>query len=119
MATLIATEWSSFFKSGSKSYVKQDTPANELDYLMSKKNKPSEFDVKEDVEQEEDPNLLFTKNGMPTIETLKHSGLIKLIEYQAPDEIVTERPKRPLGGYLIYIKTIRDDIKLNFPYYSF
>jgi hypothetical protein len=43
----------------------------------------------------EDGIQLFTKNGKPTLETLRHNGKLQLIDVPAPDEVVTERPKKP------------------------
>ena len=56
---------------------------------------------------------------MPTLETLKLNGKINLIDYPAADEIVKEKPRKPLNPYLIYVKNIRDEIKKDNPKLSF
>ena len=47
---------------------------------------------------------------MPTLETLRINGKINLIDYPDPNEKVTERPRKPLNAFLIYIKNNRDEV---------
>ena len=81
---------------------------------------PKGRDSTESLLQDESPKeFLFTKTGMPTLETLKHNGKIKLINYPKPDEVVTEKPMKPLNGYHIYLRTIRDETRATNPTLTF
>ena len=56
---------------------------------------------------------------MPTLDTLRANGKISLIEYPNPDDQVTEKPRKHLHSYLIYVKHTRNDLKLAYPNLSF
>ena len=61
----------------------------------------------------------FYKNGLPTLDTLKYNGKINLIDYPDPNEKVTEKPRKHLHSYLIYVKATRNDLKLAYPHLTF
>jgi len=94
------------------------SPSCELEYLLQKKDKEVWIKTDDGSVKSSEP-LLFGKNGLPTLETLKHNGKIKLITYPEADEVVTEKPRKPMNGYLIYIKTIREEVRRQNPNKSF
>ena len=50
------------------------------------------------------PSGTYYKNGFPTLDTLKSNGKINLIDYPNPSEDVTDKPRKHLHSYLIYVK---------------
>ena len=63
-------------------------------------------------------NELYQK-GMPTLDTLRANGKINLIDYPDPNEKVTEKPRKHLHSYLIFVKDTRNDLKIANPNLSF
>ena len=59
------------------------------------------------------------QNGMPTLDSLRANGKINLIEYPDPSEKVTEKPRKHLHSYLIFVKDTRNDLKIANPNLSF
>ena len=53
------------------------------------------------------------------METLRANGKINLIEYPDPSEKVTEKPRKHLHSYLIFVKDTRNDLKIANPSLSF
>ena len=53
------------------------------------------------------------------MDTLKYNGKINLIDYPDPNEKVTEKPRKHLHSYLIYVKATRNDLKLAYPHLTF
>ena len=65
------------------------------------------------------PNqMLYYKDGLPTLETLRANGKINLIDYKE-DKVVTEKPRKCLHSYLLYVKDTRNDLKLENPNLTF
>lgn len=56
---------------------------------------------------------------MPTLETLRANGKINLIDYPNPNEKVTEKPRKHLHSYLLFVKDTRNDLKIANPNLSF
>lgn len=57
--------------------------------------------------------------GYPTLDTLRANGMINLIEYPNPNLPVTEKPRKYLHPYLLYVKRVRAELKLANPNCSF
>lgn len=56
---------------------------------------------------------------MPTLDTLRANGKIALIDYPDENAIVTEKPRKYLHAYLLFVKNIRNDLKQKNPDLSF
>ena len=73
----------------------------------------------------EPPKVLVPKHstlnaeGWPTLETVKRNGKINLIDLEEIKEPVTERPRKHLTSYLLYVKDTRADLKNENPNMSF
>ena len=62
---------------------------------------------------------LHYRNGLPTLDTLRANGKINLIDYPDPNSMVTEKPRKHLHSYLIFVKATRNDLKINNPNLTF
>jgi len=61
----------------------------------------------------------FMKNGLPTLDTVRANGKISLIDYPDPSAVVTEKPRKYLHSYLLFVKDTRNDLKIGNPNLSF
>ena len=61
----------------------------------------------------------FYKDGLPTLATLRANGKINLIEYPNEDMPVTEKPRKYLHAYLLFVKDTRNDLKCQNPGLTF
>lgn len=59
------------------------------------------------------------KNGLPTMDTVRANGKISLIDYPDPSSIVSEKPRKYLHAYLIFVKNTRNELKIQNPNLSF
>ena len=53
------------------------------------------------------------------METLRRNGKIALIDYPDPNAPVTEKPRKYLHSYLMFVKHVRHDRKLQNPTLTF
>jgi len=53
----------------------------------------------------------FLKEGLPTLETLRANGKINLIDYPNESMPVTDKPRKSLHSYMLYVKDTRNDLK--------